>query len=106
GRNGTGKSSLLKLIADIYEADDGSIDTPSGTRIGYVAQEAPRGEGTPFETVFAAAGKRWRLLDEVEHATEPHPLGAIHETCLSLRELPADWRVGSGGDRARCGRRR
>ena len=97
GRNGTGKSSLLKLIADIYEADDGSIDTPSGTRIG---------EGTPFETVLAAAGKRWRLLEEVEHATEPHRIGEIHETCLSLRELPADVLVASGGDRARCGRRR
>src|SRR5215471_4838855 len=66
GCNGAGKSSLLKLIAGIYEADDGSIVTPSGTRIGYVAQEAPGGEGTPFETVLAAEGERSRLLDEVE----------------------------------------
>ena len=50
GRNGAGKSSLLKLIAGIHEPDDGSIETPSGLRIGYVAQDAPGGKGTPFDT--------------------------------------------------------
>jgi ATP-binding cassette subfamily F protein 3 len=79
GRNGAGKSSLLKLIAGIHEPDDGSIETPSGTRIGYVAQEAPGGKGTPFDTVLAAASERSRLLDEVEHATDPHRIGEIHD---------------------------
>jgi ATP-binding cassette subfamily F protein 3 len=79
GRNGAGKSSLLKLVAGIYEADDGAIETPSGLRIGYVAQEAPGGNGTPFATVLAAATERSRLLDEVEHATDPHRIGEIHE---------------------------
>jgi ATP-binding cassette, subfamily F, member 3 len=79
GRNGAGKSSLLKLIAGIYEPDDGTIEMPSGMRIGYVAQEAPGGEGTPFATVLAAATERSRLLDEVEHATDPHGIGEIHE---------------------------
>jgi ATPase subunit of ABC transporter with duplicated ATPase domains len=59
--NGAGKSSLLKLIAGIYEADDGAIEAPSGMRIG-VAQEAPGGEGTPFETVLAAAAERSRCF--------------------------------------------
>ena len=45
GRNGAGKSSLLKVIAGLYEADDGTIEAPSGMRIGYVAQEAPGGAG-------------------------------------------------------------
>ena len=79
GRNGAGKSSLLKLIAGIYEPDDGTIEMPSGMRIGYVAQEAPGGEGTPFATVLAAATERSRLLDEVEHATDPHGINEIHE---------------------------
>src|SRR6476646_8348263 len=48
-------------------------------RIGYVAQEAPGGEGTPFATVLAAATERLRLLDAVEHATDPHGIGEIHE---------------------------
>ena len=79
GRNGAGKSSLLKLIAGLYEADDGTIEAPSGVRIGYVAQEAPGGEGTPFETVLAAATERTALLDEAEHASDPHRIAEIHE---------------------------
>src|SRR6476646_9143228 len=43
------------------------------------AQEAPGGEGTPFATVLAAATERSRLLDEVEHATDPHRIGEIHD---------------------------
>ena len=79
GRNGAGKSSLLKLIAGLCEADDGTIEAPSGVRIGYVAQEAPGGEGTPFETVLAAATERTALLDEAEHASNPHRIAEIHE---------------------------
>ena len=79
GRNGAGKSSLLKLIAGIYEADDGTIEAPSGLRIGYVAQEAPGGDATPFETVLAAATERTALLEEAEHASDAHRIAEIHE---------------------------
>ncbi|MGH3452450.1 MAG: ABC-F family ATP-binding cassette domain-containing protein, partial [Haloechinothrix sp.] len=79
GRNGAGKSSLLKLIAGLYEADGGRIEAPSGTRIGYLAQEAPGGTATPFETVLAAADERARLLAEAEHSHDPHRIGEIHE---------------------------
>jgi ATPase subunit of ABC transporter with duplicated ATPase domains len=79
GRNGAGKSSLLKLIAGLYEADGGSIEAPSGTRIGYLAQEAPGGKATPFETVLAADEERARLLAEAEQKHDPHRIGEIHE---------------------------
>jgi ATP-binding cassette subfamily F protein 3 len=79
GRNGAGKSSLLKIIAGLLEADDGTIESPSGTRIGYVAQEAPGGAATPFETVLATATERAHLLEEAEHAEDPHRIGEIHE---------------------------
>ena len=79
GRNGAGKSTLLKLIAGMYEADAGGIEAPSGTRIGYLAQEAPGGESTPFETVLAAAIERAELLAEAEHADDAHRIAEIHE---------------------------
>ena len=84
GRNGAGKSSLLKLIAGIYEADDGTIEAPSGMRIGYVAQEAPGGDATPFETVLAAATERTTLLEEAEHASDPHRIAEIHERLAAI----------------------
>ncbi len=39
GRNGHGKTTLLKMIAGIMEPDDGGINTPRNYRIGYVRQE-------------------------------------------------------------------
>jgi ATP-binding cassette, subfamily F, member 3 len=79
GRNGAGKSTLLKLIAGMYEADAGGIEAPSGTRIGYLAQEAPGGQSTPFETVLAAATERAELLAEAERIDDAHRIGEIHE---------------------------
>jgi ATP-binding cassette, subfamily F, member 3 len=95
GRNGAGKSSLLKLIAGIYEADDGTIETPSGMRIGYVAQEAPGGEGTPFATVLAAATERARLLAEAQYAKDPHRIGEIHERLNAIDAHGAPARAAS-----------
>jgi ATP-binding cassette, subfamily F, member 3 len=40
GANGSGKSTLLRLIAGEWEPDSGSIDKPSGVRIGYLPQSA------------------------------------------------------------------
>ena len=54
GRNGSGKSSLLKVIAGIEKLDDGLLQQTTGLRIRYVAQEP---EFDPFGTVFDAVGE-------------------------------------------------
>ncbi|MBT4771942.1 MAG: ABC-F family ATP-binding cassette domain-containing protein [Rhodospirillaceae bacterium] len=79
GRNGAGKSTLLKIIAGILEADDGSAETPRGTKIGYVAQEAPGGTMTPFEMVLAADTERTDLLEEADTASDAERISVIHE---------------------------
>ncbi|SNS55374.1 ATP-binding cassette, subfamily F, member 3 [Sphingomonas laterariae] len=79
GRNGAGKSTLMRVIAGEGEADSGSAEMPRGTRLGYIAQEAPAGSATPFETVLAADLERAALLDEAEHSHDPDRLGEIHE---------------------------
>ncbi len=71
GRNGTGKSTLLKLIAGSLQNDGGEIRMPANTRIGMLAQEAPDGPESLLETVLAADKERARLLAEAEIAHDP-----------------------------------
>ena len=40
---------------------------PRRTRLGYIAQDAPSGTATPFDTVLAADTERAELLAEAEH---------------------------------------
>lgn len=79
GRNGTGKTTLLKLIAGELSADDGSIRVPRHARIGYVAQEAPGGPESLIDWVLAADTERAALLAEAEVASDAARIAAIHE---------------------------
>src|SRR5215472_18113096 len=77
GRNGIGKSTLLDLIRGRLLPDDGDIYLPRGHRIGFLAQEAPGGSGTPLATVLAADRERGRLLAELEASPSPLRLAEI-----------------------------
>jgi len=54
GRNGTGKSSLLKILAGIEKLDDGLLQYQQGLRIAYVPQE-PLFDAN--ESIFEAVSK-------------------------------------------------
>ena len=84
GRNGTGKSTLLRLIAGELQPDEGSLRLQAGVRIGMVAQEAPGGELTPLESVLAADRERASLLAELEASPEPARLAEIHDRLSAI----------------------
>jgi len=77
GRNGTGKSTLLKLILGELQPETGSCSVPKNARIGAVAQEAPGGSETLIEVVLAADTERASLLAEAETAHDPHRIAEI-----------------------------
>ena len=93
GRNGAGKSTLVKAIIGELEPDDGEIEMPRRTRLGYIAQEAPNGTATPFDTVLAADTEREELLAESETCHEPHRLGDIHDRLLAIDAYSAPSRA-------------
>jgi len=91
GRNGAGKSTLVRVIAGLLDPDGGSAEMPRSARLGYIAQEAPAGPASPFETVLAADTERAALLDEAEHSHDPDRLGEIHErlNAIDAHSAPA-----------------
>lgn len=62
GRNGTGKTTLFRVIRGELPLDTGSFSLPSRARIGGVAQEVPGNEVSLLNTVLAADVERATLL--------------------------------------------
>jgi len=93
GRNGTGKSTLLRLIGGELAADSGDIQVPQGHRIGWVRQEAPAGSATLLETVLAADVERTGLLAEAETATDPDRIAEIHTRLADIEAHSAESRA-------------
>src|SRR4051812_49197355 len=70
GRNGTGKSSLLKIIAGMSKLDDGLLVMQQGLKIAYVQQEPQfDGDMTVFDAVASGLGELPGLLDEYHALT-------------------------------------
>jgi ATP-binding cassette subfamily F protein 3 len=86
GRNGVGKSTLLKAISGELGIDGGEIRLAARARIGQVKQEAPLGEQSLLDTVLEGDPERLALLAEVDHAP-PERLAEVHER---LRVIGAD----------------
>lgn len=77
GRNGTGKSTLLKVIAGDLIPDSGSIIKDPGLRIAYLSQDVPDNfSGTVADIITAGAGRcgemlvRWHALHSMHSESE------------------------------------
>ena len=130
GRNGAGKTSLLKVIVGTVTLDDGAVWRAPGLRLGYVPQEPPLDDAaTVFETVAGGLGelqatlveyhavlhelaepdhdpKLQDKLDELTHALESNDgwrMQSRIESTLQQLELDADAKIASlsGGWRKR-----
>ena len=93
GRNGAGKSTLVRVVGGMLEPDGGSADMPRGTRLGYIAQEAPTGTATPIETVLAADTERTALMAESEACEDPDRLSEVYERLMAIDAYTAPARA-------------
>jgi ATP-binding cassette subfamily F protein uup len=89
GRNGTGKSSLLRLVTGAALPDEGEVWRQDTLRIGHLEQEVPPdAEQTIFQVVAAGLGELGALLTEYHQAT--HVAGTAEAATLDrLAELQA-----------------
>ncbi|MBV4534204.1 ATP-binding cassette domain-containing protein [Pseudomonas sp. SWRI107] len=126
GRNGTGKSSMLRLVKGEQKADDGDIWRAPGLKIGELPQELPvADERSVFDVVAAGLDGVGELLAEFHHLSQnitndadleklmhvQHELEArdgwrlqqVVESTLSRLQLPAEKTLAelSGGWRRR-----
>ena len=114
GRNGTGKSSLLKIIAGESAPDDGKIWRAPELKLASVSQEpAFRPGQSVFEAVAEGLGRGTQLLVDYHAAThaladahdDADPVGTPARSCRkrSTRATAGAWSTGS---KPRCRRLR
>jgi ABC transport system ATP-binding/permease protein len=119
GRNGTGKSSMLKILAGLDKPDDGSVQVQSGLRIAYVPQEPLLDlQSTVFEAASVGLSDARDARDHYLSGEEGLDLDALQnriealdawnweqrvEETLHRLHLNAEDRVGalSGGNKKR-----
>jgi len=95
GRNGTGKSTLFRLIKGEVSPDDGDINIRKNMKLGVVDQEVPSGPQSLIETVLDADKERKALLAESETATDPMRIAAIHTRLSDISAYSAEARAGA-----------
>ncbi|MEM8654569.1 MAG: ABC-F family ATP-binding cassette domain-containing protein [Pseudomonadota bacterium] len=91
GRNGTGKTTLFRLIRGELALESGDISLPSGARIGGVAQEVPASDTSLIDTVLAADTERAALL--AEDTQDPARIAEIQTRLADIDAWSAEARA-------------
>ena len=85
GRNGTGKSTLLKVIAGEVKADSGDLEYKQNLKIAVLDQE-PRGDlsGSIFDVVAMGLGDNAKYLQDYHHALHDFSENSNDQTIAEL----------------------
>ncbi|MBY6083863.1 ABC-F family ATP-binding cassette domain-containing protein [Ruegeria arenilitoris] len=93
GRNGTGKTTLFRLIRGELALESGSITLPRRARIGGVSQEVPSSNVSLIDTVLAADTERSALMAEAQQATDPDRIAEIQTRLADIDAWSAEARA-------------
>ncbi|WP_294636725.1 ATP-binding cassette domain-containing protein [uncultured Aquabacterium sp.] len=88
GRNGTGKSSLLKILAGLERPDDGQLQVQSGIEVAYVPQEPSFAEGA---TVFSTVSEGLEEVKALRARFEAHADGEDLDALMTQIESRNGW---------------
>jgi ATP-binding cassette subfamily F protein uup len=100
GRNGTGKSSLLGVLAGTLPLDDGDVARKPGLRVALVEQEPTLPPGASLRASLVERGAIARIADERDrHAAETRLVEFLHRFSVNEDAAPAQ---ASGGERKRA----
>ncbi len=94
GVNGTGKSTLLRILAGVEEADSGKVTYTNGIRISYLPQNPP------FEGALTVEEQAVRYLHEIDPAAEEFTCRSML-TRLGITDFSPKMNELSGGQRKR-----
>ncbi|MHA6323571.1 ABC-F family ATP-binding cassette domain-containing protein [Roseivivax sp. CAU 1753] len=93
GANGTGKTTLFRLIRGELTLDGGDITLPRGARVGGVAQEVPSSETSLIDTVLEADTERASLMAEAETATDATRIAEVQTRLADIDAWSAEARA-------------
>ncbi|MEI8175302.1 MAG: ATP-binding cassette domain-containing protein [Candidatus Omnitrophota bacterium] len=88
GRNGTGKTTLMKVMALRQSVDTGNVIVQKGIQVGHLPQEVDADiSGTVFDVVLSGLGARAELLSRYHHLAHRMQTGHAPELMRELGEL-------------------
>jgi len=88
GRNGTGKSSLLKILAGLEKPDDGQLQIQNGVEVAYVPQEPTFSDDA---TVFSTVSEGLADVKAARERFEAHADGDDLDALMTLIEARNGW---------------
>ena len=93
GANGTGKTTLFKLIAGELHVDGGDIHMTDKHRFGMVRQDIPDTDSPIIDIVLGADEELARLFKATETETDPYKIADIYARLLELDAYAAPSRA-------------
>lgn len=88
--NGTGKSTLMKILAGLDTPDSGRITANKSARISYLPQDPPISPGkTVWEAIFETEQENIRVIQEYEQALTSDDKAGLERALSRMEELGA-----------------
>ena len=101
GRNGVGKTTLMKVMAGQVKVDEGSVIYQKGIKVAHLPQEVPAGvSGTVFDIVLSGLGGRVKLLSDYHHVNHRLQTEYSEELMKQLGDLQSEMDHSNGWETA------